>query len=638
MLEFPTAHNKLIQAINHCTKQNNGHLYIHGNSVLFKLTSDSYFLKEQLLKLVVSYEKEFNTANLHQCLISHITVHKEIENSISRYQFIANKIEIIIDLVKDFDPTRLSQTKQFGVFNIESVFIDAETNELKTPLEVSSLNPIVLKNLKPLKEWDLSDIAGFIKWSGTIPETMIDQDQLQYLRNISLSGLKEPLEISWNEIIEQILLLRRSGAALRFMTNTFIDGVAWTFKTLVDYVIGMNISISEETNIDTLLNDKKFQIIDLYNEFFLDDKVILESRDEVYHRLNLLLKVLFDSPNMNIPKPFINKIRAMSAGALGRCCLGSDVGGTIAFFGCGNNLEEEECLGLPVNCSDNNLCLREHTSFIHIPTENWDAISVNYREWCPDQACPEADNIHCLKPLEELPITGTQFLATKDLTIVGRGTAIFNQGAATISDFGLIAGTSSESAATASYVSVEVGSEIVIGSSYSAMVLYALLQFDLSSIPLTSTVTSAVLHLNGSRKINPQIRCKIRRMTTVTWNEETTTWETLVGPNGSLSDIYTTNDEVTANLPIGDPIIGSPIPSNNTSPDFYVRGMEVLTQDAISNRSGQLSIIIMFSEEMIVPPSSVALSVFFSKEFYSTTPSVPAGSWHPEIIVDWTEP
>lgn len=398
MYKLPDSIQTTLNVINHCAKRNDCEIFLHGNLIMYILTGNHDFLREQKIDLVISYKTGLDTHRLYQCMIQHITINREIENSLSRYHVISSEHEIRIDLIHQFDPEQMIHSNQFGSFNLDLLFYDITREEIRSPQGVS-IDSGHLKNIKNHEDWVFEDILGFVTWVGRLPKVIIDEEQLGHLKLISLGITKESLDITWEEQIEEILLLRWSGAALHFIATTFVDGMTWTFKILVDYMISMNVGINEESNVETVFSEKKFELLDLYNDFFLADKRVRESADEVYHRLNTVLKLLFDSPNLSIPRPYINRIRTMAGGTLGRCCLGSDSGGSIVSFGCGTNIEEEECIGFSVNCSvpGSGQCLREHPSFAHIPDLSWNLISVDHREWCPNQVCPDVDNIHCLQ-------------------------------------------------------------------------------------------------------------------------------------------------------------------------------------------------------------------------------------------------
>lgn len=346
MHNLPSRLQSLLDTVSHCTKQSDGTVFLHGDSLLFMLTGNEDLLLNKKIDLIISYDVGFDVHELYQRLIRHVVINREIENSETRYHIASMGYELKIELVYQFDPTRLVQVRQLGRFNYDALFYDLSQKELRHPPEVSS-DISVLSNINDLENWSFEDIMGFARKMGTFVEFEIETKQKERLHDISLSTVQESLDISWDEEIEDILLSRRPGAALRFLTNTFVDGMPWIFKVLVDYMISLNVPINEESTIETVFNEKKFNLIDLYNDYFLADKKSFETADEIHHRLTTTLKLLFDSPNLVIPKPYVNRIRVMAGGVLGRCCLGSNVNGTIQFFGCGENIEEEDCIGLP---------------------------------------------------------------------------------------------------------------------------------------------------------------------------------------------------------------------------------------------------------------------------------------------------
>ncbi len=394
MHKFPDDVVKIMQSVSHCAKQNGFETYLHGDLLLYHLTGDKEFLQPKTIDFVISYSADFNTNKFYKSLIQHVVINREVENSDNKYCFISDGFEVKMDIVKQFDPTKLVQSKLFGSFNLDMLFYNPDTDSIEHPADVVD-DFGVLMNMKDPNSWVFEDVLGFAMWMGRLPNLKVDPQQLNKLLLMSLGTLKESMDITWQEQMENILLLRRSGSALRFIANTFADGATWTFKTLVDYMISAGIGINDESDIDTVFNEKKFDTIDLYNEFFLD-RTTPESADDIHHRLTTTMKLLFDSPNLDIPRPYVNRIKTMGTIITGRCCLGTDVGGSIAPFGCGNNMTQIDCEGLhPTDCAGGNECLQNHPAFSHIPEENWEFLQVDYREWCPDQVCPETDN-HCL--------------------------------------------------------------------------------------------------------------------------------------------------------------------------------------------------------------------------------------------------
>lgn len=397
MHNLPIRLQTLLDTISYCSKQHGSVAFLYGNTLLYHLTGNEELLLGKEINIIISHGVDFDVHKLYQCLIQRIVISREIESSKNSYHVASMGFELKMDLVYQFDPTCLDQAKQFGRFNLDTLFYDLSNKKLQHPPEVPE-DTSVLVNINDPGKWVFEDIMGFARKIGTFSEMKIDGSQELKLKNISLATIQESLDVSWDEEVEEILLSRHPGAALRFLANTFVDGMPWIFKSLVDYMISLSVPINEESTIETVFNEKKFNLINLYNDYFLAEKKAFETSDEIHHRLTTTLKLMFDSPNLIVPKPYVNRIKTMAGGVLGRCCLGTNVGGAIQFFGCGESIEEEDCLALPIFCEGNDPCLKDHPAFSHIPENNWQFISGRLiPEWCPDQVCPDANPVHCLE-------------------------------------------------------------------------------------------------------------------------------------------------------------------------------------------------------------------------------------------------
>jgi len=398
MHNFPTPLQIILDAVKFCSKQFGGDTFVYKDVLLYKLTGNEELLLNKEINIIISHNENFDAHQFYQLLVQQIIINKEIENSNTRCHVISKGFELKIDIVHQFDPTVPDQVKQFGRFNIDTLFYDLSSEALWHPPEHSE-DTSMLININDPEDWTFEDILGFARKIGTFKEIKIDENQEKKLKNISLATIQKSPSINWEEELEDILITRYAGTALQFLANTFVDGMPWIFKTFIDYMILLNVPINEESTIETVFNEKKFNLVNSYNDYFLADKKTFETSDEVHHRLTTTLKLLFDSPDLVISKMSVSRIRTMAGEVLGRCCLGSEVEGTIKFFGCGNNVEEIDCLGLPALCpTDSEDCLKNHASFAHIDENSWLFFGSNLkREWCPNQVCPDADNIHCLQ-------------------------------------------------------------------------------------------------------------------------------------------------------------------------------------------------------------------------------------------------
>jgi len=141
----------------------------------------------------------------------------------------------------------------------------------------------------------------------------------------------------------------------------------------------------------------------------------------------------------------------------------------------------------------------------------------------------------------------------------------------------------SSSSATTNFGTATTCSLGVSGKS-STLFTRVLIEFDISSIPAGTTITSANLSLYASAVAASSENAAVRRVTQ-TWTEASATWNTYDGVNpwpvnGTGGD-FTTTDQKLFSLQVA------------SDPDPHVISLTTLCQDALDNRSGILSVILM---------------------------------------------
>ncbi len=405
MHNFPEQLRNIIEKLNHCARRHDGRLLIRGNLALFAMSGKDEYIKNHIIEAIISHTGDFQYNKFYEYLTQRIVVSRELESSINFCHIISGTHNIKLNIEENFDPHNVNDVYKFGRTNLDAIFYDPNSRSLEYPSRVS-LDDNVVKTLSDT--WDINSVISIIEHVGRTSTTEVDPDDLNRLKTMPLSGLDDTADFSWNEKIESILLLPWSGKSLKFMVETFPDGQAWTFQSLVDYMISLNVDISEEADVYSVFNEKKFKIMDLYNEFFLSEKKWEEKPKEIQYRLNTLVKLLFDSPDLNIVRPYINQIGIMAGGVLGRCCIGwnsigqSGPGGDhFDRWNCGNGIDASDCLNSEFLCETGN-CIQQNPSFAHIPDHEWEGFAQfpltipNLREWCADQICPpDRSHVHC---------------------------------------------------------------------------------------------------------------------------------------------------------------------------------------------------------------------------------------------------
>ncbi len=374
-----------------CCKRLGGDIFFHGNGVLYEIFGDNNFLRDFTIEALIP--SEINADDLYGCLKERIKISREIENSPEIYHFVSEGYEVVLHFKHGLDPRNAANATKLANTSLDLNFYSPESQSFFNPLEE---NTEVATSLRCLKdEFEFRDILSFIKYAGTSNEITFDPDQLKHLKDVSMFSFKDPVYTTWEDIIEQILLLPQPGVAVKFISQAFLDGAPWLFNSLADYMIYVNVPMNEDVTIDSVFEEKKLSLIDVYNDFFLSGQAFKETSDEVHKRLTTTLKLLFDSPNLKIPKAHISRVRVMAGGELGRCCLGAGATGTIHTVACGYPIEEEDCRALPIFCNQpGGECLEEHpafnsTDFNTIPTPS-------HRSWCANKICPPEGNVDCV--------------------------------------------------------------------------------------------------------------------------------------------------------------------------------------------------------------------------------------------------
>jgi len=390
MHKLPEKINLIRRSIYHCCKSLNVDVFFCGNGVLYEILGDGNLLRDFTIDAVIT--SSITPDKLYSCLKERIKINKEIENSPEVYHFTSDGYEVILKFENNIDIHNIDHAQKISNISLDLNFYDPYNQSFFNPTEKDAELSTTLKCLS--EEWGANDIISFIRYAGTLDELEIIPEELEKLRNTSLSSFKESYYLTREEVIEQILLLPKPGSALEFITSTFLDGAPWLFSNLADYMIYLNVPMNEDITISSVFKKNKLELVDVYNDFFLSSLAFKETAEEIHKRLTTTLKLLFDSPNLVIPKAYISKVQVMADGVLGRCCLGIGSSGTVYTVACGYPIEETDC-SLPIFCTQpGEECLSQHPAF---SDTDWNSIpSPTHRAWCPDQICPPDGNIDCV--------------------------------------------------------------------------------------------------------------------------------------------------------------------------------------------------------------------------------------------------
>jgi len=249
------------------------------------------------IKIVLSINKQFDANKFYRLLSSKITIHQEVEVTPETHCIISEPFVIYISSKNGFDPQNLSHVLEFTNFTRDAIFYNLTKKEIidTTDKGISDFESGIIRNINSPSLWTAEDVLGFAKVVGSI-EKEYTVENIDYISKIKLSDLKEPISVTFNDLVIDILTADWPGNALGFIIDTFEDGKYWIFGKALNVASSIGVLVNEDSLPDKVLSKKKLQLVNVYSEFFLSEKTS-ESPDESQGRLLTILKVLFDSPD-----------------------------------------------------------------------------------------------------------------------------------------------------------------------------------------------------------------------------------------------------------------------------------------------------------------------------------------------------
>lgn len=280
--------------------------YLFGNSVKFYITRDSRFHRSPVVNVIISGQ-DFSVSKFYKSLSQNLTINKEIENTSKKYCVISDSFMLDFVLTDRFDP-QIDYAK-FAKFSVDAVFYDLVSHSIIDPVQgESDLKSQTIKTLD--HDWTIKTIMEFAHKVGTFADPKISPSDHSRISNLSISSFKQLPDNT--ELLKSVLLSDLPGKSIRFLLDNFTDGQNWVFSNLINLLIDMNVSIPEDTFTNKVTSAKQMELIDVYSEFFLFEKVNVESPEEKKKRLTTTLRLLVDSPTLSIETPYIDRVTALS--------------------------------------------------------------------------------------------------------------------------------------------------------------------------------------------------------------------------------------------------------------------------------------------------------------------------------------
>ena len=294
----------IIESLAEAAKKSAAKAYL-GGSIARHIYLDKKTRVPNKIDCVLDCKDSFSVGSFYKHILKRITVNKEIENSENKYVFVSYPYVVDCTIYHGFDPETISP------FTVDRLYLDAFS---KSPFaEIADLmaRPPILCKYEPITDKNITLVTDFAFKVGEYEEYTIEPGQLAILQSINLQDLREPIGYKLSDIIVDLLVTDWPGNALSFFVDVFNDGRQWLANKLVKTAISLNIPVAENTVIHSIVDSKKFELVNIYNEFFLSTKIETESVQERKNRLVTSLKLLLDSPALKVEMPYIDSVSVL---------------------------------------------------------------------------------------------------------------------------------------------------------------------------------------------------------------------------------------------------------------------------------------------------------------------------------------
>jgi hypothetical protein len=124
----------------------------------------------------------------------------------------------------------------------------------------------------------------------------------------SISALQRSNEDEVARLLVEIVLSDTPGTRLSYVTNGFVDGRAWVAEQLIKLAERFEIPIDEGITSEDLVGAKKLELLDIYGQFF-SSSTRADNDQTTQDHLNTNLRLIFNSPNIRVGLPYIQKAR-----------------------------------------------------------------------------------------------------------------------------------------------------------------------------------------------------------------------------------------------------------------------------------------------------------------------------------------
>lgn len=308
MISTSNLKSELFPLIQNTASQQGCSCYLYGDYANFLLKNENHFIKDNLVKLIIC-GTSFSNQSFYEELSKNITINKEFENNENKYCFFSNGYIFDLMISKNSICNSLP-----GNFNVEKLAVNLQNFSFVDCGELKDIQNsiVVIKNINNYSKWDMSDIFGFATLFASYSKSQIDTENLSFIKSKNIKNYPISNKKTNSELLLDMLLTYRPGSAIKLI-ESIPGGREFLFELLIDFSIKNDIHLSEDISIKEIFSKNRLDLLDLYNDFFLSEIIKPELPKERTNRITTTLKLLFDSPSLNIETPYIDSVSLMSS-------------------------------------------------------------------------------------------------------------------------------------------------------------------------------------------------------------------------------------------------------------------------------------------------------------------------------------
>lgn len=184
--------------------------------------------------------------------------------------------------IPEFDPNKLND--EYG-FTIDQVYYSPHKNTLidtsgRGVADFTSL-PVIIKSTSSSDKWDKITLMSFLSHIGFFYDSEISDEDMEKLKSMQH---EKPY------YLHNLLRLNRPGSSLKCFCDICPQAKLWLFDMIIDFLGKSNIRIKENVRPSQVFTEEKFNLLNLYSDYFNTSGSPQEKRN----RDSILAKLLVD--------------------------------------------------------------------------------------------------------------------------------------------------------------------------------------------------------------------------------------------------------------------------------------------------------------------------------------------------------